>query len=367
GLIENIVLENPIDSSDVTVEFINQTIQVNIPGVSLPQKKYYMKIDHKKAKSIYSYQESQNNFRTRIIYKKPILAKNLKRFVKVTGEGNQLKVIVDPEGLFKEKEKKEAHFAPPFDLNKAIEGALDQAQRSKKMESVSKEIVKKELALKEKKNQEQQSLQSSVEKTSDINVSKIALNKKAEMNVQPIKSVKNDNKDLPESEIPISFGKEEKKEASSSLYLRMILSLLVVLVGGAGFWMLGKWWTKKYKKSLDNNKIRVLTQHYLGPKKSLAIIQVAGEHILLGVTDQNISMIKTLALIDDDLPEVIPHQFDEEIKNVKNPQVKLTYAGDLEGETRKLKTEASEEEKEDFAISQIKDVVSKKLKEIKHW
>ena len=64
--------------------------------------------------------------------------------------------------------------------------------------------------------------------------------------------------------------------------------------------MFTKWWKKRTEKSMDTNKIRIMTQHFLGPRKSLAIVRVAGESILIGITDQNINMLKSLSLLDED-------------------------------------------------------------------
>ena len=43
----------------------------------------------------------------------------------------------------------------------------------------------------------------------------------------------------------------------------------------------------------------------------MAIIRVAGESILIGVTDSHISMIKSLSLIDDEVPSEVPQKFAE--------------------------------------------------------
>jgi flagellar protein FliO/FliZ len=64
-------------------------------------------------------------------------------------------------------------------------------------------------------------------------------------------------------------------------------------------------------KAASKTRINVLTNHHLGPKKNLMIVQVAGETLLLGVTDHNITMLKTLALIDDEVPAHLPQRFDQ--------------------------------------------------------
>ena len=115
---------------------------------------------------------------------------------------------------------------------------------------------------------------------------------------------------LPESEIPVlNTAQNEKKEAGSNFpRLMLTLGVLVVVLGAATLAM--KRWSARSQKGNQNTKIRVLTQHHLGPKKAIAIIQVAGESILIGITDQNISMLKTLSLIDDEIPEQVPRHFD---------------------------------------------------------
>ena len=115
---------------------------------------------------------------------------------------------------------------------------------------------------------------------------------------------------VPESAIPVSIEKKDEKKASGDPIQRALFGAvaLAAALGAVVFAM------KKYAKRggglKQNAKIQVLGQHYLGPKKSLAIVHVAGESILIGVTDNNISLIKTLALIDDEVPTHLPNTFD---------------------------------------------------------
>lgn len=155
----------------------------------------------------------------------------------------------------------------------------------------------------------------------------------------------------PESEIPVFADKAEVKKAGGSSLERLMISLVVVcaILGGALFG-LKRWAARRGKNVPSPTKISVLTQHHLGPKKSLAIIQVAGEAILIGITDQNISMLKTLALIDDEVPGVVPKNFSDELDNEES-----TAAA-----ARQLAEEGYEEE-DNFALSglsEVRDLVS---------
>lgn len=114
---------------------------------------------------------------------------------------------------------------------------------------------------------------------------------------------------LPENEIPVLTGAKQAKRAEGGYLSRLMVTLgvLTVVVGGAFFAL--RRWANRSVADTKSPKIKVITQHALGPKKSLAIIHVAGESILVGITDHNISMLKTLSLIDDEVPESVPATF----------------------------------------------------------
>lgn len=162
----------------------------------------------------------------------------------------------------------------------------------------------------------------------------------SEASAQQPKSQVRDNR--PESEIPVfAASAGEKKQASSGIE-RLVLTLFVLcVVLGAAIFGLKKWSVRRKANGSNPTKIQVLTQHYLGPKKSIAIIQVAGEAILIGVTDHNISMLKTLALIDDEVPGVVPKNFADQLDQEG-------FAGE-------------DEVRENFAmkgLSEVRDIVS---------
>ncbi len=161
-----------------------------------------------------------------------------------------------------------------------------------------------------------------------------------------------------ENEIPLKIAETANAAAQTGQSGKLILTLLV-LVGmfAAAYYLIKKYaYSNKINKS--NMQIKVLSQHHLGAKKSLAIIRVAGESILIGVTDQNISMIKSLALIDDEIPaEISQKPF-------------ATNLTDLEttSEAQQLNDMAqiNEQEIEDeFSFSGLKTNVSKKLKSMR--
>lgn len=156
---------------------------------------------------------------------------------------------------------------------------------------------------------------------------------------------------LPESQIPVlTAGKSAKKAEGGSLNRILItLGVLTAVLAGAVFGL--KRWASRGGNKKPTNRIKILTQHPLGSKKSLAIIQVAGESILVGITDHNISMLKTLSLIDDEIPEDIPRNFD-------------TALDDYEDEAG---GRAARDEFAMTGLGEIRDKVSSRLKNMKSF
>lgn len=111
-------------------------------------------------------------------------------------------------------------------------------------------------------------------------------------------SGKNDRED----QIPVLNNVKMAQSSSSGNWFRLIGSAIFVLAVTGGLIIVVKKSAKAKNVGGKKAKIEMLHQHFLGPKKSVALIQVAGEAILIGVTDNNINMIKSVALIDDEVP-----------------------------------------------------------------
>lgn len=161
---------------------------------------------------------------------------------------------------------------------------------------------------------------------------------------------------IPENEIPLKMDKAAAAPAAASQSGRLVLTLIILAgMAGTGFYFARKYaFSNKINKS--NMQIKILTQHHLGPKKSLAIVRVAGESILIGVTDQNISMIKSLSLIDDEVPAEMPSQFSQAMAHQPNSlALNESASHNLESDPE-----------DDFSFSGIKSNVSQKLKSMRN-
>ncbi len=146
-----------------------------------------------------------------------------------------------------------------------------------------------------------------------------------------------------EDQILLGLKSDKKKQAAElSPFNKMVMALVALLaIAGSLFLMIRKLGAKVGHSEIARN-IEILTQKSIGPKKNLMLIRVAGETILLGVTDSNITPIRTLSLLEDELPQFVAPQFSKQLKN-KIEETRIT--DDIE-------------EVDGYAVSRLDDVKS---------
>lgn len=132
-----------------------------------------------------------------------------------------------------------------------------------------------------------------------------------------------------EKDIPLFEKKETQSSGTSGMGKLGAFVLVVLALGGYLIW-----WLKRRSKMVNGSeslmKIKVITQLHLGPKKTLLVVRVAGESLLLGTTDSHINLIKTLSLLDEDLPEVATNSF-EKVMDAQE-QAPRPASGEMMGE-----------------------------------
>lgn len=189
-------------------------------------------------------------------------------------------------------------------------------------------------------------------KAADLNAAAVNSEENKPLSQEQIKNMK-------ESDIPLLGAEKSQKKSESSPWFRLITTVAVigVLFGAAS------WGIKKYGKRANNlkgqsTKIRIVTNHHIGPKKSLMIVNVAGESLLLGVTDHNISILKNLSLLDEELPADVPKSFAGAINE-----------SFVENQGAQVGEHFNEQQHEDDyalqGLAQIKDKVSSRLKNMR--
>lgn len=105
-----------------------------------------------------------------------------------------------------------------------------------------------------------------------------------------------------EDEIPVLQAKVEKKKVSAFTFERILvtLGLLGTLIGLLVYFVRSRRHFDLGKKS-GTVKIRVISSQMLTPKNSVCVINVASEYFLVGVTEQKISILKTLSILEEDV------------------------------------------------------------------
>lgn len=135
--------------------------------------------------------------------------------------------------------------------------------------------------------------------------------------------------ELKESEIPVVISAKKEEKAESNMIWRVVASIGVLLiVSGVGILAVKRWRVQKDKGG-TKARIEIMHQLHMGPKKSLALIRVSGETMLIGITDNNVNMLKSVTLIDDELEHVIGKDFNdfledefsiEDVRSALNPR-----------------------------------------------
>jgi len=114
-----------------------------------------------------------------------------------------------------------------------------------------------------------------------------------------------------ESEIPVFTKSEKVVKAENSLIWRLVASMILLGVVAGALIMTSKRYARTKNKGGEKVRIEMLHQYHLGPKKTLALIRVAGECLLIGCTDHAINMLKPVTLIDDELEGILGKDFND--------------------------------------------------------
>lgn len=304
-----------------TAEYINETIQIDIPQAEVKDGKILRKVNGQNIKSLFAYQLDEETARFRIILNKGLKAEDFKDRLSIENAGNDLRVSLKKPAVAK------AQVAIA-----AVETLPSIKPREMPTEDIARGVAEEKIDV--------VSIENELRKLATTAVG--AAKTSAATAGSPPPAAKTSPSQLAEDKIPVFANPTVKKakipETSTS---RVMFGLIVLALGLVGFWFAANRWMQKRNLKNPQTSIKVMTQHYLGPKKSLAIISVAGESILIGVTDQNITLIKSLALLDEEVAQINTANFQESLKTAENQDPDSV---------------------EDYAVKGIKDIVSDRLK-----
>lgn len=291
-------VSEPIGEKELEINYRPRSVELVFATANLKESKSIVRVEHPLVDRVYTANQDGKVF-SRIIFKEGMVARDFQSRVGFEVKDDRIFLKISDEKVFP---------APTADLDAALD---QEVAKVLGQEMPEKETPKAEV---------------------------VAVKEAAEKDI-PLK----------ESEIPVLTKPEAKKETVKSPYARLILSFVVIGLFGAALAMVSRWWKKKASKGADNSKIKMITQHFLGPRKSLAIIRVAGETMLIGVTENNINMIKSLSLLDE-----------SELDNIDPTK---SFGEVLQKQTQM--NDPVQEEEEDFSFKQIKDRISNRVKDMR--
>ncbi len=159
-----------------------------------------------------------------------------------------------------------------------------------------------------------------------------------------------------ESEMPLNLqaGQVQAKDSESSA--KTVLGLVFVLaVLGGTYYFVRRYANSKVPQS-TLMQIKVIAQHHLGPKKSVAVIRVAGESMLVGITDNQINLIKSLSILDEDFATTAKNQLGDGADMIADEVAEVS-----EKASASYGSGASTVS-EDFSFADLKTTVSAKIK-----
>lgn len=329
--------KGPWIGGDINAQFTSDAVQIDLPGAVLTKGKQLIKVDDRIFKSVYATQ-NDSTVRTRFALNSGLSGQSLQDQVRIRRAGSAIVIEVTGEAKPFDKKAKNAEVTRSLAIvdDEGNEGIATKLVAGAPVAAAAAGVVETTVA------------------STDIATA-----------ASKVVETKPDTNKLAENQIPVLASQKDTKKAEGSPMARMLITLgvLAVLLGATLFGV------KRYAASRNigprsSTKIRVLTQHPLGPKKSLAIIQVAGESILVGITDQNISMLKTLSLIDDEVPAEVPNRFEAALDEYEEETPAPRSAN-----KRSARASYQDENEDDFAsqdLSKIRDVVSTRLKNMRN-
>lgn len=169
-------------------------------------------------------------------------------------------------------------------------------QKTDRVETVVAPAPKKAV---EPSSEEAKLLKEVVSNTQEIDIHdpdsvKAALAREPEKNAEPINDAAISAVDKTEAANNAQVG---VKSDPSKHFLRMALALLGILAFFIGGVFLVKRYASKLKGLPFGKKerlIQVVATHYLGSKKSISLVKVTGEYMVVGVSNEGISLISKL-------------------------------------------------------------------------
>jgi flagellar protein FliO/FliZ len=304
----DLFFDEKIDRNQIKTEFVGDIIQISLQDVSVYPAKV-MNLSNGDVTKIFAYQYAPRLVRTRLSVKGK--AEDYKNRIAIRPNGKTISIRLDGAAAH------EIAAAPAVvsaaaprrpDARPAV--AAPQAPQPSEDEKRLLERVLKGSG----SDAEAQAAAAPSEKESA---------KPAKVQAEPAPLTKAGKSKSNPASTTLTDGKAEPSLWRGFAMLGIVLGLF-----GAIVWVIrrakkandgvSKWVSKMIPSARNPKMIEVIQTHHLGPKKSIAVVKIAGQTLVLGITAESINLISTLAA-DGSKMESVPSLTDLAEKEIAEP------------------------------------------------
>jgi flagellar protein FliO/FliZ len=326
--------------------FIDETLQIDIPDSMFNQGRHIIQLNGKTIKAISVGQSDATTTRVRILFNKGFPAARFEKALHLVGRDNILSIEIPAVAA-------------------VAQSTVDVANLSTRTYQVSglawPEVAASDASIASAVKVETSSGLGATSTIAQTQVSTRANERPAIVGMIPaidpaLANAGNYRTSENKSEAPAII--ENKKDASIPFEQILIALNIFVMIAGGALVVL----KKPNRPLVVNNQvgsIRIVSHHPVGPKQSVWVLQFAGESILMGVTEQNISMLKAVSVLDEKQQpmEKIPRTFTESLSE---------YNEDVLA-SRQSANDLDEQSEEFFnrGLSEVRDVVANRLQNLR--
>jgi flagellar biosynthetic protein FliO len=269
--------------------FFEKSIEIDFPFVYAKPAKQFIKTGDQQISQIYVSQFNEQKTRVRLIFGEGQEGDYENRF-HLQNEGNSLKIRID---------RKEIDVLGEF-LARTTE-QIKESEQKESLDTISTHLkTKNKIKLTTKIPEETQTVSNSYGNLKEDVAGKV---KKVSFTESPKWKTNKKVLETPPSSLKkASFGFLKSNDKSDSnpvslessgfkmaMTLSMVLGLIFLL-----FFGFKKYVLKNTMFGGGGKLVQVLSTNFLAPKKNITLVEVAGEILVLGISDQNISLLTSI-------------------------------------------------------------------------
>lgn len=306
-------MNQEVDIGQIETRFLRRTIEWDLAAIQLKKDKMFVDVSGAEINNIYASNHDSKGLRIRVNLNNDKTASNYHEQVRFVKNKNQITMVID--------------------------GTVATLNHNIKELSRMYDVKSESLTQMEEHIAKQSVLRAEPDTASTATGAEPATMGASTANESEL--LIDETKD--EKEIPLVAKTAKTAEAGMPSMGRTAAGVVAVLFLLASVFFVNKKLSQKRAGApFNHDSIKVVSQKYLGPKRQLTLVRVSGEYLLLGVTDHNISLIKQLAIVDDEIPDLEPQNFKSAVKKITQ------RSDDMDAQVQEVE--------DSFSVSSLSDV-----------